>query len=142
MKIQLIPILLSGSILGVLPAAALDLTITVKGIRNEKGKIAVLAFIDKDGFPDQVPKAKSQAVVDAKLGTVTLTLKDVPAGKVAVTVLHDENANGQLNRNLFGIPLEGVGMSGKPPAHLVPTFNDAVLDLKKSKKLEITLKYW
>lgn len=142
MKSHLLPILLAGSILSVLPAAALDLTITVKGIRNEKGKIAVLAFIDKDGFPDQVPKAKAQAVVDAKLGTVTLTLKDVPAGKVAVTVLHDENASGQLNRNLFGIPLEGVGMSGKPPANLVPTFNDAVLDLKKSKKLEITLKYW
>lgn len=142
MKSHLIPLLLAGSLLGVLPAAALDLTITVKGIRNAKGKIAALAFVDKDGFPDQVPKAKAQAVVDAKLGTVTLTLKDVPAGKVAVTILHDENASGQLNRNLFGIPLEGVGMSGKPPAHLVPTFNDAVLDLKKSKKLEITLKYW
>jgi uncharacterized protein (DUF2141 family) len=130
------------SALGVLPAAALDLTITVKGIRNNKGKIAALAFVNKDGFPDQVPKAQTQAVVDAKQGTVTLTLKNVPAGKVAVTVLHDENANGKLNRNFFGIPLEGVGMSGKPPGNKPPTFNDVVLEVKKSQKLEITLKYW
>lgn len=130
------------SVLGVIPATALDLTITVKGIRNDKGKIAALAFANKDGFPDQVPKAQAQAIIDAKQGTVTLVLKNVPAGKVAVTILHDENANGKLNRNLFGIPLEGVGMSGKPPGNLPPTFDDVVIDLKKSQKLEITLKYW
>ena len=129
-------------LLAVVPAAALDLTITVKGIRNDKGKIAALAFIAKDGFPDEIAKAKSQAVVDAKQGTVTLTLKNVPAGKVAVTILHDENGNGKLNRNLFGIPLEGVGMSGKPPANKPPSFDDVVLDVKKSQKLEIALKYW
>jgi uncharacterized protein (DUF2141 family) len=130
------------AMLGVAPAAALDLTITVKGIRNAKGKVAALAFVEQDGFPDQIPKAKAQAVSDAKQGTVTLTLKNVPAGKVAVTVLHDENANGKLNRNLFGIPLEGVGMSGKPPGNRPPTFADVVIDVKKSQKLEITLKYW
>lgn len=133
---------LTLSLLGLIPAAALDVTITVKGIRNDKGKIAALAFINQDGFPDDVPKAKAQAVVDAKQGTVTLTLKNVPAGKVAVTVLHDENGNGKLNRNIFGIPLEGVGMSGKPPNNLPPTFKDVVFDLTKSQKLEITLKYW
>lgn len=130
------------SVLGTLPAAALDLTITVKGIRNDKGKIAALAFVTKDGFPDQVVKAQAQTIIDAKQGTVTITLKNVPAGKVAVTILHDENANGKLNRNLFGIPLEGVGMSGKPPGNRPPAFDDVALDLKQSQKLEITLKYW
>ena len=130
------------SVLGALPAAALDLTITVKGIRNAKGKIAALAFVTKDGFPDQVPKAQAQAIVDAKLGTVTLTLKDVPAGKIAVAILHDEDANGKLNRALFGIPLEGVGMSGKPLGNRPPTFDDVVFEVTKSQKLEIALKYW
>ena len=128
-------------ILGAIPTAALELTITVKGIRSDKGKIAALAFIDHDGFPGQVAKAKAHAAVDAKLGTVNLTLKNLPAGKIAVTVLHDENGNGKLDRDVFGIPLEGVGMSGKPPGNMPPTFNDVVFDLSKSQKLEITLKY-
>ncbi len=139
-----IPLLavLGISLLGMLPAAALDVTITVKGIRNAKGKIAAVAFANKDGFPDQVAKALAQAVVEAHQGTVTLTLKNVPAGKVAITVLHDEDANGKLNRNIFGIPLEGVCMSGKPPGNRPPTFDDAAIELKKNHQLEVTLKYW
>jgi uncharacterized protein (DUF2141 family) len=33
-------------------------------------------------------------------------------------------------------------MSGKPPANKPPSFDDVVLDVKKSQKLEIALKYW
>ena len=123
-------------------ALALDATVTVTGIRNAKGKIAVLAFSTKEGFPDQPAKALAQAVADARLGTVTLTLKKLPAGKLAITVLHDEDANGKLNRNLFGLPVEGVGMSGKPEGKLPPTFADVVEPFDKSRKLTIPLKYW
>ncbi len=123
-------------------AAALDVTITVQGIRNDKGKIAALAFASKDGFPNGVAQALAQTQVDARKGTVTLTLKNVPAGRLAVTILHDENENGRLNRSIIGIPLEGVGMSGNPTGSRPPTFEDAVLEIKKSQKLAITLKYW
>ena len=59
-----------------------------------------------------------------------------------MAVLHDEDNNGKLNRNLFGMPLEGVGMSGKPTANRPPTFDDAAVDMKASQKLAIALKYW
>jgi len=124
------------------PALALDATVTVTGIRNAKGKIAVLAFSTQEGFPDQPAKALAQAVADARDGTVTVTLKKLPAGKLAITVLHDEDANGKLNRNLFGVPVEGVGMSGKPEGKLPPTFADVVEPFDKSRKLTIPLKYW
>jgi uncharacterized protein (DUF2141 family) len=132
---------LGFSTLGLLPAAALDVRITVQGIRSAKGKIAVLAFSNKDGFPDQVNKAVARTRVDAHAGRVTFTLRNVPAGKIAVAVMHDENANGQLNRNLFGIPLEGVGLSGKPVAKRPPSFHDAELELNKNADLQITLVY-
>lgn len=140
-KSFLLSSILGISALGLLPAAALDVRITVQGIRSDKGRIAALAFSNNIGFPDQVHKAVARARVDARSGRVTLTLKNVPAGTVAVAVVHDEDANGRLNRNLVGIPLEGVGLSGKPVAKRPPTFNDAVLDLKASRNLEITLKY-
>lgn len=140
--IRLFSVALALFVVSPAPALALDATVTVTGIRNAKGKIAVLAFATKEGFPDQPAKALAQAVADARNGTVTLTLKKLPAGKLAITVLHDEDANGKLNRNLFGLPLEGVGMSGKPEGKLPPTFADVVEQFDGSRKLTIPLKYW
>lgn len=123
-------------------ASAIDVTVTVTGVRNAKGKIAALAFSNKNGFPDKPDKALAQAVIDARKGTATLTLKNLPAGKLAITVLHDEDGNGKLNRTIIGLPLEGVGMSGKPEGKLPPTFNDAVEAFDKSRKVKVPLKYW
>jgi len=128
-------------VLGLLPAAALDLHITVLGIRNDKGKIAALVFTNSDGFPDQPIKAVARARVDAHTGKVTFTLKNIPAGKVAVAVLHDEDANGHLNRNFLGIPLEGVGLSGKPMGGGPPSYKDAEVGVPANRNLEIGLKY-
>jgi uncharacterized protein (DUF2141 family) len=138
----ILPLFLLVSALAAGSALALDVTVTVTGIRNAKGKIAALAFSNKDGFPDQPAKALAQAVVDAKQGTVTLTLKNLPPGKLAITVLHDQDANGKLNRSIIGIPLEGVGMSGDTAGKLPPTFADALEEFKTSRKITVPLKYW
>jgi uncharacterized protein (DUF2141 family) len=34
---------------------------------------------------------------------------DIKPGKYAIAVIHDENCNGELDSNLFGIPTEGYG---------------------------------
>jgi uncharacterized protein (DUF2141 family) len=121
---------------------AADLTITVTGIRNDNGKIAALAFTQDQGFPDRVNQAFAQAQVNAQKGTVTLTIKNVPAGKVALTVLHDEDGDGKLRKNLLGIPQEGVGMTGKPLGNRAPKFQEAVIEIKDDEKKTIALKYW
>ena len=123
-------------------SAAADITITVKGVRNAKGKIAALAFVDGKGFPDRVAMGKAQAQVPARQGEVTVVLKNVPVGKVALTILHDEDGDGKLKRNLIGIPGEGVGMTGKPLGNRAPRFDEAVIEIRGNEKREITLKYW
>jgi uncharacterized protein (DUF2141 family) len=123
-------------------AAAADITITVRGIRNDVGNIAALAYVKADGFPDRVALAQSQVQVKARKGLLTLVLKNVPAGKVALTILHDENGDGKLKRNILGIPQEGVGMTGKPLGNRAPKFEDAVTEIKGNQKIDITLKYW
>jgi len=121
---------------------AADITITVRGVRNDQGKIAALAFVKPDGFPDRVAMAATQAQVPARQGAVTLVLKNVPAGKVALTILHDEDGDGKLKRNLIGIPTEGVGMTGKPLGNRAPRFTEALVEIQADEKREITLKYW
>jgi uncharacterized protein (DUF2141 family) len=123
-------------------ACAADITITVQGVRNDKGKIAALAFVKADGFPDRVVLAKAQAQVNARKGVVTIVLKNVPVGKVALTILHDEDGDGKLKRNIIGIPQEGVGMTGKPLGNRAPRFDEAVVEIKGDEKREITMKYW
>ncbi|MFM2170512.1 MAG: hypothetical protein RI957_741 [Verrucomicrobiota bacterium] len=124
------------------PARAAEIAITVKGVRNDKGNIAALAFVNGRGFPDRVDLAKTQAVVSARQGVVTIVLKNVPAGQVALTVLHDEDGDGKLKRNMFGIPSEGVGMTGKPLGNRAPRFDEAIVEIQGDEKREISLKYW
>jgi uncharacterized protein (DUF2141 family) len=42
---------------------------------------------------------------------LTTAFDSLPAGVYAVALYHDENNNGQLDENLFGIPTEGFGFS-------------------------------
>lgn len=121
---------------------AAEITITVKGIRNAKGRIAALVFVDGKGFPDRVAEAKTQAIVPARVGEVTLVIKHVPEGKVALTILHDEDGDGRLKRNLVGIPVEGVGMTGKPLGNRSPRFEEAIVEIQGDQQREIILKYW
>jgi uncharacterized protein (DUF2141 family) len=37
--------------------------------------------------------------------------EDIPPGRYALAVVHDENMNGKLDTNAFGIPTEGYGFS-------------------------------
>jgi uncharacterized protein (DUF2141 family) len=123
-------------------AHAADITITVKGIRNNQGEIAALAFVNGNGFPDRVALAKAQAQVPAREGEVTIVLKNVPKGKVALTILHDEDRDGKMKKNLIGVPAEGVGMTGKPLGNRPPKFEESTVEIKGDEKREITLKYW
>lgn len=133
--------LLTGACaLSVLPVSARDLTITVNGIRNGKGSIAALVFTAAAGFPDRSDQAVAQVRVPAQEGKLTLTLRNLPEGQVAIAVLHDENNDNQLNRNLLGIPREGVAVSGKAIGNRPPQFAESLIAIDTT--LSLTLKYW
>ena len=53
----------------------------------------------------------------------------LPAGDYALQVIHDENDNGDLDKNLLGIPSEDYGFSRNPKAWRRATFDEAKFDL-------------
>jgi uncharacterized protein (DUF2141 family) len=54
--------------------------------------------------------------------------ENVPPGDYGVVVIHDENMNQKLDRNLFGIPKEGFGFANNPKVRLsAPAFQAAKL---------------
>lgn len=59
---------------------------------------------------------------------LAVTFPDIAPGTYAVSVLHDENADGELNTGNFGIPLEGFGFSQNPEIRTAaPEFSEAAI---------------
>jgi uncharacterized protein (DUF2141 family) len=121
------------------------LTVRITGARNTKGKIGVTLFQDAQGFPDDSSKAvRQQSVeVDPNSMSAQVTFKDLPQSTFAVSVLHDENGNGKMDKNFVGMPKEGYGASNNPKKKKrAPTFDEAKFSLNASEQaIEITLIY-
>lgn len=62
-------------------------------------------------------------------GRSEYVLQDVPGGLYVLVVFHDINSNGQLDRNLFGIPTEPVGFSNAYRPKGSPTFHKAAVTI-------------
>lgn len=110
------------AVLGVTPrliaqdADTATLTIRVVGAKNSKGQIAIALFNGETGFPAN--RSNTVRTLQVKIDPQTLsgqvTLNNLPRGVYAVSVFHDENMNGRLDKNVFGIPKEGYGASNNP----------------------------
>ena len=89
------------------PDPTFSLTIKVEQLRNSKG-IVQFALYNKEGsIPDESFK-KCYKILKAEIanGSSTITFHNIPTGKYAVNILHDENNNGKIEKG-FILPLEG-----------------------------------
>ena len=113
--------------LTVLPGAkapAGDVSATVTGLRSEKGLVLACLTAEPESFPacDKDPAARAIRVPAAQ--TVELDFGPVPAGRYAIAIIHDENANGRLDKRLM-LPREGFGFSRDAPVSFGPPRFDA-----------------
>jgi uncharacterized protein (DUF2141 family) len=85
----------------------------VNGFKNSTGTARILIFSAKEAkyFPADQSKAYAKHVVPIKNNKVSFTFENLPYGDYAISVHHDEDNNGKVNTNFFGIPNEGLGGS-------------------------------
>jgi uncharacterized protein (DUF2141 family) len=125
-----------------LPQDLNTISVAVHHLRNDQGTVVVLLFNGADGFPKQ---QKAFKVLTTKIvnRTATVDFNGLPAGVYGLAVFHDENSNGKMDTNFFGIPKEGVGASNGAKGHFgPPKFNDAAFPLEtKTKSIDITVAY-
>jgi uncharacterized protein (DUF2141 family) len=106
-------------------AGAATINVTVTEVVG-KGKVSV-AVCDRAHFLKQCVYSAS---VPSKAGSVTVAVKDIPAGTWAVLAYEDANDNGELDR-MLGIPKEDWGMSRDAKARFgPPSFEDAAIEVK------------
>jgi uncharacterized protein (DUF2141 family) len=108
-------------------ANACSLAVHVEGFRNSKGVIGAAVFKGKAGWPEDDAQAFARTAIPiANKSEAVLTFPDVPAGRYAIVVLHDENANHRLDRNIFRVPKEGFGFANNPHVGLsAPSWQDS-----------------
>lgn len=124
------------------PAAAADLTVTIVGLRSMKGVVRLSVYDRAETFlEDNGRIARHKADVTAN--PMQVTLAGLAAGTYAVSVVHDENDDGKLNRSLLGIPIEGYGFSNDAPVVLgPPSFEKAAVPLGlEHKTIRVTMRY-
>ncbi len=113
-------------------AKTLSLTIEVKNLRNEKG-VVQFALYNKDGSIPDEDYENYYKIVKGEIvnGSSTITFKNIPSGKYAVNILHDENKNGKIDKG-FILPIEGIGFSNFRSIGLTnrPNFSKASFELK------------
>jgi uncharacterized protein (DUF2141 family) len=84
----------------------------VDGLRSGNGVVRICVTSHADHFPDchSDPDARR---VTVPAGQPVPEFTGLPSGEYAVSLFHDENRNGKLDR-MAGIPKEGVGFSNNP----------------------------
>ena len=103
-----------------------EVTVTVSGLRNTKGRIIACMTSDERHFPRCRDVAGSYKANAAAEGNVVLHFSGVRPGTYAIALLHDENENGRADRALSMIPREGFSFSRDAPVRMgPPDFEDA-----------------
>lgn len=132
--------LFTGTSSFIQPEKQAKLTIEVKGLTSKKGKIYVALYRRGDAFPSFDGKYKG-LLVDATQTSVQVVFNQIPADTYAVATFHDENNNGVMDKNVFGVPEEIYGFSNNArKTFSAPTFKEASFALESERKLSIYLK--
>ncbi len=120
-----------------------EITINISGLKSDKGKCILYLYNNEKGFPTEADKALNTSKSKIVNSKSTIVLKVIADGEYAISVIHDENDNGILDKNFMGMPKEGVGVSNNAKGFFgPPEYDDSKFRLnKKSLTTNITMKY-
>ncbi|HEX2794307.1 MAG TPA: DUF2141 domain-containing protein [Croceicoccus sp.] len=123
--------LAAAPLLGTTPPQGVDVVITVTNMRSDKGLVSACMAHVKSDFPDcRGPGGLDMTVPADKAGR--FAFRNVAPGRYAIALLHDENANGKIDKALM-IPTEGFGFSRDAPVRMgPPPFSAAAFDVAAS----------
>lgn len=121
------------------PAQAGGLNLTVAGVRSDDGALMIGLYDNAAGFDRSIANAANTGLLSDKARLVGVTMRarvgsqgigflQLPPGRYAVIVFHDENDNGILDTNFLGIPKEGYGFSNNASGFFsAPAFSAAAV---------------
>ena len=142
MKIFISTLIALSLTLGLIPEAedTTTLTVRVDGIRNTNGYINISIYDGDSGFPGENAIDMKEVEVDGS--SMEIVFEDLEPGIYAIAVVHDENGNGDIDMNSYGMPTEGFGFSNEAEANMgPPSFDEAAIDVDGETDSYIELMY-
>jgi uncharacterized protein (DUF2141 family) len=118
---------------GGVPSCAVD--VVVRGARDG-GVVWVMLFSDAQAasYPSKRANALARHDVAPSGGLARTSFDALECRDYAVSVVHDENGNGTLDRGLLGMPKEGTGASRNAKRLLgPPRFDDARVPVRSGR---------
>jgi uncharacterized protein (DUF2141 family) len=121
------------------PAADDVMHVDISGLRSDKGQVLCALFSSAEAFPTKADKAIARLTAKISERQTVCDFTGVAPGVYAVSVVHDENSNGKLDRNFIGIPREGVGASNDAKGHMGPPKFSAASFQYKGGRLDLKI---
>jgi uncharacterized protein (DUF2141 family) len=111
-------------------------TIEIKNVKFNLGGTLYLMLVDKNDTPVQkITRAASEK-------NAVFTVKDLPEGQYAVRAFHDQNNNGELDKGIFGQPIEGWGVSNDARGFMsAPPFQKMLVMVKAETRMAFRMDY-
>jgi uncharacterized protein (DUF2141 family) len=120
---------------------AMDISVDVTDIEKRGGQLYVGLYNKKEGFRN-ISKTYKNRVINIDSSSIKIVFKNIPKGVYAISVFHDENENGKLDKNFFGIPTEGYEFSNNiRPMFRGASFEESKFELDSNKKIVIEMEY-
>lgn len=120
-----------------------SLTVNVDELRNSKGVVLFILYNKEGSIPDK----KQTKYYKKQTGTIisgvsTITFDNLPEGKYAVNIIHDENENGKIDKG-FILPIEGIGFSKYQSINMKnrPSFSKASFNLDTDLSIKVKTIY-
>lgn len=113
-------------------------TVSVRAVGLESDDGSVRAALNNEQNYDGDGNVRA-ATLSIKDGTARWTIDNLPSGTYAVRLYHDENDNGELDTNMFGVPQEPFGFSNGARGSMgPPDFEEAAFTVA-SDSLSMTI---
>ena len=121
---------------------ASDITVEVTKLLNKNGKLSIGLYNKNDDTFANISKYYKGVHLVINDKKVTYIFKNIQNGTYAISVIHDENENKELDKNFFGIPKEGYGFSNNiRPSFRSANFEESKFILNSDKIINIKMEY-
>ena len=94
-----------------------NLIVKIQNLKNSNGDILIGLYDNASNFPRKVATGKVVKVTEKEM---EVKFQDIRPGEYAVSVLHDENQNKDMDQGKLGIPKEGYGFSNNATGVIGP----------------------
>ncbi|MEO9210653.1 MAG: DUF2141 domain-containing protein [Ginsengibacter sp.] len=121
-----------------------SLTVETNNLRNNEGTVVFALYNREDAFPDEHYKKYFKKLIGKiENHSARVTFKDLPAGKYAIDILHDEDNDGKIKMG-FLLPKEGIGFSNYQSIGIGnrPNFKKASFILQDDLKINVKAIYF